>query len=101
MKKDLKHTATPTQKFNLRIGLKKNLKGLKARTLTETERRDILKDYFFDKTLSSTDIVKKYKITPTQLYDGIIRELNVSGTVATKMVLNPKKYAKVDVKGNC
>jgi len=95
--KDLTHKNTVTQKLQKKAWAKTNLSGLTARALTDVEKRNLLKDYFFDTALSVTDTVKKYKITMTQFYD-IVRDLNVSGKVNGKMVLNPVKYAKVDVK---
>ena len=40
---------------------------------------------------------KKHRLSQVQFYE-FIHELNVAGSVLGKRVLDPKKYAKVDVK---
>jgi len=66
------------------------------KNITQNTVCNILRDYFFQ-NVPAVSLFKKYSITPKQLYS-YIRELNVSGTVLGKKVLDPKKYAKVDVK---
>lgn len=46
---------------------------------------------------TSRELANKYKITVNQFYS-YIHELNVQGTIAGVKVLDPKKYAKVEVK---
>ena len=48
-------------------------------------------------TIKFTEICEKYSIAPSQLSDWI-HELNVRGTFLGQTVLNPKKYAKIEVK---
>ena len=57
---------------------------------------DILLEYITT-TIKFTEICEKYSIAPSQLSDWI-HELNVRGTFLGQTVLNPKKYAKIEVK---
>jgi len=52
--------------------------------------------YYMTTDASSREIANKYKMSVKQFY-GLIDELNVKGSLLGKKVLNPKKYAKVNV----
>ena len=74
----------------------KYFSGLKRRALTKEESLAIIREYTFTNA-KATDLVRKYSISINQFYE-LIEELNVAGTVGGKMILNSRKYAKVDVK---
>lgn len=76
---------TPTVTCNNRS------RGVSAETAGE-----IIRDYMTS-NLSSREICNKYKIAVRQLY-GWIHELNIHGTILGFKVLDPKKYAKIEVK---
>lgn len=48
-------------------------------------------------SINSRELCNKYKISLNQFYSWL-KELNISGTLMNKTVLNPKKYAKIDIK---
>lgn len=56
----------------------------------------IIREYMTSNDLSSVELCNKYEIRPDQLY-GWIKELNTSGRIMGKKVLDPSKYAKVNV----
>lgn len=57
---------------------------------------DIIRDYM-STDISSRALCNKYNISVKQFYSWI-NELNVRGTILGKKVLDPKKYAKIEVK---
>lgn len=57
---------------------------------------DILLEYITT-DIKFTALCKKYGVSPAQISDWI-HELNVKGTFYGQTVLNPKKYAKIEVK---
>lgn len=74
----------------------KNRPNFPVKELTTEEAGKLLKSYIFSGK-QAFEVLKKNKISKNQFYD-LIKELNVSGTVLGRKVLDPKQYAKVDVK---
>lgn len=60
------------------------------------EAGEIILEYMNDTKLNSRSLCTKHGISVQQFYSWI-KELDVSGTLLGKMVLNPKKYGKVCV----
>lgn len=75
---------------------KKYFSGLSRKLLSADQAKVILKEYIFTQ-IKVVELLNKYELSKDQFYE-IVRELNVSGTVLGSSVLNPKKYAKVDIK---
>jgi isopropylmalate/homocitrate/citramalate synthase len=76
----------------------KTLKTLPKRVnknLDEKNAKEMLIKYF--NGTKAIYLMKKYKTTPRQFYN-LVRELNVSGSVMGSSVLDPKQYAKINVK---
>lgn len=67
------------------------------RTIKRKTAAKIILEYLNSNDLNSRELCNKYKISLTQFYD-LLHELNVSGTIMGKEILDPKKYAKIDVK---
>lgn len=67
-----------------------------SRAVSPETAGDILREYMMT-NISSRAICNKHNISVTQFYSWI-SELNISGTILGKKVLNPKKYAKIEVK---
>jgi len=92
-----KNTITPPEKLQKILNWQKeNRPYFPARDLTSKQAGKILKDYVFTNK-SSYEVMTKHKISSDQFYS-LIRELNVSGTVLGRKVLDPKQYAKIDIK---
>jgi hypothetical protein len=70
--------------------------GLTRRELSVEESSAIVREYTFT-NIKAIDLARKHSITLTQFYE-LINELNVAGTIASKTVLNPRKYAKINIK---
>lgn len=68
-------------------------KGIK----TKKEAAGIILEYMKKRELTSRDIAIKHNITVKQFYSWI-KELNVSGKLLGKKILNPLKYHKCEVK---
>ena len=69
----------------------------KSRDVSSAEAAKIILEYMQSNcTVTSRDLSVKYSISVVQFYNWI-RELNVSGTLLGKRVLNPSKYAKLNV----
>lgn len=68
----------------------------RSRGVSPETAGDILREYMTG-VLSSRQICNKHNISVHQLYNWI-QELNVHGTLLGKKVLDPKKYAKIEVK---
>lgn len=66
------------------------------RIVTAEEAGSIILDYMTG-ALNSREISNKYNISLFQFY-GWIKELNTSGKILGKKVLDPLKYAKLEVK---
>jgi len=64
---------------------------------TKKEIAEILLTYMQNTSLNSRDIAKKFNITLRQFYSWV-KELNLSGTILGKRILNPLKYHKCEVK---
>jgi DNA-binding transcriptional regulator YhcF (GntR family) len=84
------------QKQQVNTNNKKYFKGLKVQSLTQQQKANMVREYTFT-NIKAVDLFRKYSMSPTQFYE-IIRKLNVAGTVDGKGILNPKKYAKLDIK---
>ena len=67
----------------------------KARSLTFEEAASIVYDYITT-NVKSREFCNNHNISVNCFYN-LIDELNTSGTLLGKTILNPKKYAKVDV----
>jgi hypothetical protein len=74
----------------------KYFSGLTRRDLTVEESTAIVREYTFT-SIKATDLVRKHLISLVQFYE-LIQELNVAGSIAGKMILNPRKYAKINIK---
>lgn len=68
----------------------------KERNITAKEAATILLRYMQERDTTSTALCNEYKITRVQFYR-LINDINVTGNLLGKAILNPKKYAKVDV----
>jgi predicted Rossmann fold nucleotide-binding protein DprA/Smf involved in DNA uptake len=67
-----------------------------VKEFTTEKAGEMLKNYIFSGK-NVCDVTNKYEISARQFYE-LIRELNVSGTVLGRKVLDPKQYAKIDIK---
>ena len=67
------------------------------REVSPDEAAEILLYYMSTHYTTSRDVANKYKVSVQQIYEWI-HELNVSGTLLGQMILNPRKYAKPEVK---
>lgn len=68
----------------------------KMRTLKTKEMAEIILEYMTNRDINSRELSNKHKIPKQQFYSWI-EELNNHGTLNGKTILNPKKYAKVNV----
>lgn len=68
----------------------------KRKSITAAEAGSIIIEYMKDSKINSRELSNKHKISLNQFYEWI-KELNVSGTLLGKKVLDPKKYAKLNV----
>lgn len=68
-----------------------------TRNVSFKEAGSIIVEYMTNSDINSRELCNNHKISVTQFY-AWIRELNVSGTLLGKRVLDPKKYAKLIVK---
>jgi hypothetical protein len=89
--KSAKINSTVQQLYN-----KNYFKGLKRQNLTVQQSCNVLREYIFT-GIKAVDLLKKYSLDKDQFY-GLVHELNVSGSILGKRVLDPKKYAKTNVK---
>lgn len=69
----------------------------KARNVSLEEAGDIILEYMRDSKINSRKLCNNHQISVPQFYSWI-RELNVSGTLLGKRILDPKKYAKLIIK---
>lgn len=69
----------------------------KSRDVSFKEAGSIIVEYMTDREINSRELCIKHNISVPQFYSWI-RELDVSGTLLGRRVLDPKKYAKLIVK---
>jgi hypothetical protein len=94
--KDTSKAMTQEQKDQMKKYNGLYFEGLKVQQLTDEQASNILKEYIFT-GIKAVKILDKYKMDKNQFYN-IIKELNVSGKVGEKQVLNPAKYSKTNLK---
>lgn len=94
--KDLRKTKTEKEKEYLKLKAKSYYTGCKRLTLTTKTAKKILRDYIFSDA-TAVSCIQKNKMDATQFY-GLIKELNIHGTVLGSKVLDPKKYLKTNLK---
>jgi len=94
--KNMTKTLTEEQKVQMRKYNGLYFEGLKVQQITDEQAANILKEYIFT-SIKAIRILDKYKMDKNQFYN-IIKELNVSGKIGNKQVLNPTKYSKTNLK---
>ena len=79
------------------FGKPKIIASYNTRPITAEEAGDIILDYMKTPEINSRELSNKYKISVSQFYSWI-HELEVSGRLLGKRVLEPSKYAKLNIK---
>jgi hypothetical protein len=69
---------------------------VRPKKLSYKQKVKILRSYFFDRDLTSTDVMDLYNIGTEQLYE-LLKDLRVYGKVGSKTILTWDKHPKVDI----
>lgn len=72
-------------------------KARKNKCIKDSGAAEVILAYIYDANSTSREICTAYNVSLVQFYSWL-KELNVSGTLLGTKVLDPKKYAKLDVK---
>jgi hypothetical protein len=71
--------------------------NVQPRKLSYKQKVKILRSYFFDRDLTSTDVMDLYNIGTEQLYNQLLKDLRVYGKVGSKTILTWDEHPKVDI----
>jgi len=93
---DRRQKSSNPKALNLATPNAKKLLYTKMRKVSYEEASMIIREYMTTK-VNAVDLVNNHQITANQFYSWI-HELNTSGTLFGHRILDPKKYAKLDVK---
>jgi transposase-like protein len=94
--KNLDSLRTEEQKVQLMKHNSLYFEGNKRQNFSDEQIANVIKEYTFT-DIKVVKLLDKYKLDAHQFYEWI-RELNVSGKIGNKQVLNPSKYSKTNLK---